>query len=586
MSDTKKKKLIYKVLLFILPLLVLSIAMTGIIISWTSYNHFLKTINTDYTNIIKRSAGEIGLYMEKAQKAAEGLALVMAATKLDRWQKQMALTAFNHSATEFMSVSLISTGGKEIVSTGWDEADTSHSQNATFKKALLGETAISSVMVTKENMPYVHIAVPVFRLGEVKEVLLGVLNLKYTWDVLEGIKVGDTGHVAIMDVSGRFIGHREIDRVLTTAPAQKPDIVKKLRESDEPVGWIEERDEVKFYCLGYHIPGLDWVIVLSQAYPEIYAYLYQNAYWAVFVTCSICLAAILLGWHRVNHFLTPIHTLHRQVQRIGRGDLDQKVTVKSQDEIGDLALAFNEMTDSLKTFIDREVQTAKELAHARNLAILGSASSKVTHEVGNLLNNVGLALSIAKKEALSPDGKRALNILEEDAGRVRRFIGSILQFAKKPDLRLQQVSMDTIIRQLLFIHQPDAEKRGISLDLEWPSDLPPVNVDTGLMYQVINNLIKNSLEAMTNSGKITIEGSTQGEHLLVILEDTGPGMAPDISEQIFDPFFTTKGQGTGLGLAIVKTIVEAHRGAIECRSELTKGTRFVLRLPRVIEPVP
>ncbi|RLB83126.1 MAG: hypothetical protein DRH17_03475 [Deltaproteobacteria bacterium] len=580
MNRIKKTKLIYKFLLFILPLLILSIIITSVILSWTSYNYFLKTINQDYRNIIKSSAGEIRLYMEHAQKGLEGLALVMAATKLDRWQKEMALTAFNHMAVEFMSVSLISIEGNEIVSTGREGDDITFSQSEIFKKVLMGQNAISGVMLTKENIPYIHIAVPVLRLGEVKEVLWGELNLKSVWDVLEGIAIGHTGQVYIMDLSGRFIAHRKIDRVVTTPPAKKPDILKELRESDTPIEWIEERDETKFYCLGYYIPGFDWVIVLSQTYPEIYAYLYQNIYRAAFITCLICLAAILLGWNWVKRFLTPIHNLHRQVQRIGQGDLDQKVSVDSQDEIGDLGLAFNEMTASLKKFIRREVETARELAHAKNLAVLGTTSSKVTHEVGNLLNNVGMIQATLKGEALSPTGKNALKILEKESARVREFIHNFLQFAKKPELRLERRSIDAMIREVLLIHQPDTEKRGIHLELNWPADLPPVNVDPRLMYQVLNNLVKNSLEAMTDSGNISIEGRIEGEHLVVRIEDTGPGIGPDILEQIFDPFFTTKGKkGTGLGLSIVKTIVEAHRGTIECQSELRKGTTFILRLP-------
>jgi signal transduction histidine kinase len=256
------------------------------------------------------------------------------------------------------------------------------------------------------------------------------------------------------------------------------------------------------------------------------------------------------------------------------------VSVDSQDEIGDLGLAFNEMTNSLKKFISREIETAKELAHAKNLAILGSTSSKVTHEVGNLLNNVGLILSTLQGETLSPMGEKALEILEKESVRVREFIHNFLQFAKKPELHLERGLIDRIIREVLFIHQPDAEKRGVSLELDWPPDLPSVNADARLMYQVIDNLLKNSLEAMTNSGSISVEGSIEGEHLLIRIEDTGPGIEPDILEQIFDPFFTTKGKkGTGLGLSIVKTILEAHRGTIECRSELRKGTSFILRLP-------
>ncbi len=201
--------------------------------------------------------------------------------------------------------------------------------------------------------------------------------------------------------------------------------------------------------------------------------------------------------------------------------------------------------------------------------------------MGNLLNNLGLTLSILKKDKLSPGGKTALNVLEKDSVRVTKFIQNFLQFAKKPELQLEREALDRIIREVLFVYQPDAEKRGIRLELNWSPDLPPVNVDPHLMYQVLNNLVKNSLEAMTDSGSIDIEGRIEGENLLVRIEDTGPGIEQDTVEQIFDPFFTTKGKkGTGLGLSIVKTIMEAHRGTIECQSKLEKGTTFILRLPR------
>jgi two-component system NtrC family sensor kinase len=435
-------------------------------------------------------------------------------------------------------------------------------------------------MWTKENIPYIHVTTPVRHLGEVKEVLWGELNLKSVWDVLEGVKVGHTGQVAIMDVSGQFIGHMEMDRVVRPRPGEASEVLKKLRTSNTPVVWVEEKDETKRHCVGYRIPDLDWLIVLSQAYPEIYAYLYQNIRWGILITCSICLLAIFLGWHRVRRFLTPIHTLHHQVERIGQGDLDQKASVDSHDEIGDLALAFNEMTDSLKTYIRREVETARELAHAKNLAVLGTTSSKVTHEVGNLLNNVGLTLAILKGEGLSQKGENALDILEKDSKRVSQFIRDFLQFAKKPDVHLKRVSIDKTIGEVLFVHQTSAKQKGIQLDLNWPSNLPPVNIDTRLMYQALNNLVKNALEAMGGPGKISIEGRIEDESLVMMIEDTGPGVAPEILEEMFDPFFTTKGKkGTGLGLSIVKTIMEAHRGTIECESDVAGGTAFVLRLP-------
>ncbi len=580
MNKTARKRLVYKFLLFVLPFLVFSIVTVSAVLSWTNYRYYLATIKQDYSNIIKSSAAQIRLYVEDAEKNLESLALVLAASKLDNWQEQMALTGFHYVGERFISIALVSPEGEIIISVGRDDLASTPELNDVFPKALSGKNAVSNVKMTDGNIPFIHVAIPLFHLGKVERVLLGKLNLKSVWDVLEGIKIGETGQVSIVDSSGKFIAHREIHRVLEGLPGVNPERVVMIGESETPVDWIQEENKTKYFCLGNDIPDLDWIIVLSQSYNEIYAYLYKNFYWAAVVTCLVSLAAILVGWNRVNRFLMPIHYLHRQVQKAGRGDLSQKVSVDTNDEVGDLARAFNEMTVSLREYVQREVETAKELAHAKNLAILGTTSSKVTHEVGNLLNNVGLIVPVLKEENVSSRGRMALDILEKDSARISEFIHDFFQFAKKPKLHLERTSLEKVIREVLFVHETHAEQRKIRFELNWPSALPPVPVDSRLMYQVLSNLVKNSLDAMTGPGIINIEGKTGQNRLLVRIEDSGPGMDSHTLSQIFDPFFTTKGKrGTGLGLSIVRTIVEAHRGTIECRSEPGRGTTFLIGLP-------
>ena len=580
MKSRKKTKILYKFLLFILPFLVLSIVVTSTILTWTSYSHFQKTVSQDYENIINSSAGEIRLYMENAKKNLDSLAWVIAATKLDAWQKAMALTAFNHKMSEFLAVSLIAVNGDTVATTRWEEQQFASSHNALFKKVLSKETAISGVMITGENLPFVYIVVPVRRLGEVAEILWGELNLKSVWDVLEGITIGRTGQVYIMDLSGRYIAHKKIDRVVKAPPIEKPEILKAVKASDRPVKWSEQKEGVKFFCLGSYVPDLDWIVVLQQPMPEIYTYLYRNIYFAICLTVVICLIALLFGWSYVKRFLSPIHSLHQQVQRISRGNLEQKVSVNTTDEIGELSMAFNEMTDSLKDYIQREIETAKDLVHAKNLAVLGTTSSKVTHEVGNLLSNVGMILSMLKHETLSPKGEKALGVLEKESTRVKEFILHFLQFAKKPELRLSETAIDFVVKDVLAANQIDAERRNIEFEIYFPSNLPKVNADARLLYQAINNLVKNSMEALPESGVIRINGKLDAKHFYMEIEDTGSGIDPDVLEHIFDPFFTTKGKkGTGLGMSIVKTIIEAHRGTVECQSEVEKGTKIILRLP-------
>ncbi len=576
----KKKKLIYKFLSFILPFIISSILITSVILSLTNYNFFQKTINQDYRNIIKSSAGEIQLFMDNAQRNLESLALLMASIKLDPWQKEIALTAFLHTNSQFVSIDLFSAQGEKIVSTISEDRPPDNTAPEMFAKVLSGQVAISDVMLAENDIPHVLVAVPIFSLGKVNEVLWAELNLKAIWDVLEGITIGDTGQVYIMDLSGRYIAHREIDRVLRTPPAEKPDILEEIRGAKVPVEWFEDKEGSTSYNLGAYVPGLDWVVVLSQPGTEIYAYLYRNILWAVLVTLSICIVAVFLGWSWIRRFLVPIQTLHRQVQVIGQGDLDQKVSIETEDEIGDLGSAFNEMTDSLKEHIAREVESARALVHTKNLAILGTASSKVTHEVGNFLNNTHMALSGLKREALSQRGEKILKIIDNESGRVKEFIQKFLQFAKKPDLHLQKTPLDLIIKEILTIVGPEAEKRGIEIALNWDAKIPLVNIDAGLMSQIMNNLVKNSIEAIPGDGTISIKGILENENLVISVKDTGAGIDAENAEKIFEPFFTTKGvKGTGLGMPIVKTNVEAHGGTIECRSAFGKGTTFIIRLP-------
>ncbi len=576
-----KNRLLYKFLIFFLPFIILSILITGIALSLTSYNFFQKTIGQDYENIIKGSAGEIRLFMENVRRNLESLALLMSATRLDEWGREMALTAFLHKHRQVMSLSLFSPAGEREVTTLLEEPPAFYAEPALFDRALEGKTAVSGVMLGRENLPVVHLAVPVVFRGKVTGVLGAEINLKSVWDVLGGIRIGRSGQVYLMDLSGRTIAHQEMDRVIKPPPQDKADILADLRKADAPTRWFEEKEGTRYFNLGAYLPGLDWIIVLNQPVREIYTYLYRSIFWAVLAMVGFCGIAIVLAWLWIRRLLRPIASLHEQVRTIGQGNLDYKVSVITEDEIGDLGRAFNDMTDSLKEYIQREVDNARELVHAKNLAVLGTASSKMTHEVGNFLNNTDMALSGLKREDLSERGQKILRILNNEAERVKVFIQRFLQFAKKPELSLTRRPLGPIVRDVLDVYRDAAESRGLRLELDWPEELAAVKVDIGMISQVLHNLLKNSLDAMDDGGGVvSVRGEQNQNSLVLTVADTGQGIDEAIRERIFEPFFTTKGSGgTGLGMPIVKTIVEAHRGMVDCRSEAGRGTVFVIHLP-------
>lgn len=585
MANWIKSKLLYKFLFLFLPFIFVSIGITGVVLSFTNYKFFQKTITQDYENIIRGSAGEIRLFMENARRNLESLALLMTATGLDDWGREMALTAFLHKNTQFISLSLLSPDGKRKITTQLDGPGSGNfvlddNDRLLLKTALSGQTAISGVMPGREELPVVRMAVPVPFRGEVANILWATLNLKSIWDILEGIRIGQSGQIYLMDLSGRTIAHHEIDRVIKPPPTDKADVIATLRTADTPTQWFEEKDGIRFYNLGARVPGLDWIIVLNQPSREIYNYLYRNIFWAVLSVVCFCGIAILFAWVWIRRLLKPIASLHDQVRTIGKGDLDRKVSVVSEDEIGDLGRAFNDMTDSLKEYLRREIETAQKLVHAQNLAVLGTASSKVTHEVGNFLNNTDMALTGLRRETLSERGEKILGILDNESSRVKDFMQRFLRFARKPELNLTRQPLGPIIQDVLDVYQEAAGKRGVRLEFNWPESLPPINLDSGMISQALHNLIKNSLDAINGNGAVTISGELNGASLVLTITDTGSGIDADVQGRIFEPFFTTKGKaGNGLGMALVKTIVEAHRGTIECRSTVGQGTSFIVHLP-------
>ena len=145
---------------------------------------------------------------------------------------------------------------------------------------------------------------------------------------------------------------------------------------------------------------------------------------------------------------------------------------------------------------------------------------------------------------------------------------------------MQKRPMGPIIRDVIDVYQSKAADRGVRIELNWPETLPPINVDPGMMGQVLHNLVKNSMDAINGAGNVTITGEAGDGALVITISDSGTGMDEAVRARVFEPFYTTKGLGgTGLGMPIVKTIVDAHRGTIDCISASGEGTTFVIRLP-------
>ena len=226
-------------------------------------------------------------------------------------------------------------------------------------------------------------------------------------------------------------------------------------------------------------------------------------------------------------------------------------------------------------------------ARHEKLASLGTLAAGVAHEIRNPLTAINVRLHSLKKNLVpnSSEQEDAL-VIGHEIQRLERIVQEFLQFARPADPKFLTISADSVLARIQALLGPQLEKTSIRLNLESVPDLW-VRVDPHQIEQVLINLIQNAAESMMGDGTITLRVRTGSARLtsharpVVMLEvtDTGKGIPPEVRKRIFDPFFTTKEAGTGLGLAIAASIIEKHGGAMECRSEVDRGTTFTVLLP-------
>jgi two-component system sensor histidine kinase PilS (NtrC family) len=234
----------------------------------------------------------------------------------------------------------------------------------------------------------------------------------------------------------------------------------------------------------------------------------------------------------------------------------------------------------------------RQMAHAERLAAIGRMAAGIAHEIRNPLASMSGSIQILSADLdplLDHSGKRLINIITRETDRLNRIITEFLLYTSPPRLRPSIVDVSHIIHETVTLLESDPRVIGkISIQMD---ELPEVfvEVDEAQFRQALWNLCVNGVDAMADSGTLTISALKDGTGkdgramARIIIEDTGEGIPPENLDRIFEPFFTTKGGGTGLGLPLAYKIIESHGGKIEAWSEPGKRTRFIVSLPLVVK---
>jgi len=282
--------------------------------------------------------------------------------------------------------------------------------------------------------------------------------------------------------------------------------------------------------------------------------------------------ALIITFFLSRRILAPVKALTSAAKWLGRGDFSQRVHVKDRSELGELANTFNSMAGDL----ERAEQLRQNMV------------ADAAHELRTPLSNIKGYLEAVRDGVMRPDAD-TIRSLDEEATLLSRLVDDLqeLSLAEAGELKLicQPSDIAELIIETVDGLKTQAKAKGLSVSADLPDKLPPVNIDSHRISQVLRNLLENAVANTASGDAITVSARQQENYVEVAVTDTGEGIPTEDLANIFERFYRVDKSraratgGTGLGLTIAKRLVEAHSGTIEVQSELGKGSHFRFTLP-------
>lgn len=242
--------------------------------------------------------------------------------------------------------------------------------------------------------------------------------------------------------------------------------------------------------------------------------------------------------------------------------------------------------------VTRERADARETLESERMQAVRVLAASLAHEIGNPLNALGIHLQLLQRslrkmgaDPAAPESARSgelaelVQVARDEVERLDLILSKFLGALRGGAPAFAKCDVGEILEKSLRVMRADIQERAISVDLQRPASLPPIQADAEQLQQVFFNLVKNAVQAMSDGGTLRISLSADDRDLSISFSDTGAGMSPDAWSGLFEPFHTSKPNGHGIGLAIVRRIVDDHGGRIDVASRPGSGATFRLVFP-------
>jgi two-component system NtrC family sensor kinase len=475
------------------------------------------------------------------------------------------------------ALAALSIVGKDLVTRALAVVSTTPSADAaTTRIGTVAMPGTEPLLVLAESLPPLR--------DQPARILLACLRLKELADAVErgrgfgSALVDSSGKVLV--AGGRFAG--------ASAAGAAPAWIQPMLEMQTPsqVGVVTREFTVdKTQYIGARTAARVAGVITVTAIPRSAAYLTARDLLdnLMLVSMALIVAGAVVALLMSRRLTKPLEQLALGAERIGQGNFDTRVHAESSDEMGALAVAFNRMASGLQERELALIQAQRALVHSAKMAAFGQLGAGIAHEVNNPLAGIlgHTQLAIRRLGSENP-AKASLDLIAQETRRCIDIIKNLMRFTRQETLQFQPVDANEAVRAALSIVDHQLSLQGIRIVRELGENLPQVNGDINQLQQVLVNLAINAQQAMAGQrGELSVRTRAEGGQVLIELQDSGPGISPELQKKIFEPFFTTKpaGKGTGLGLSVSYGIIESHGGRIEVRSSLGHGATFVISLP-------
>jgi signal transduction histidine kinase len=305
----------------------------------------------------------------------------------------------------------------------------------------------------------------------------------------------------------------------------------------------------------------------------------RNAvFWQIGLSVGTLLLALIIGLVALLS-LRPLAQLKTAARQIAAGDLSRRAAVTTGDEIGELAGEFNRMADSIQQRDDALRLKQEQLMQSERMAVVGRMASKISHEVRNPLNALGLNCELLTDEVKTDGARKILSAVSHEIDRLNAVAESYLSMSRSPKRNTQETDLASLLKNLETLIRPECESKKLELVMSVDENLPRLQADPHRLEQAVLNLTRNAMEALREGQRFGVSAKAENGNILMEVWDEGSGIPSEVLPHIFEPFYTTKDKGTGLGLSVTREIVREQGGSIECESREAQGTRFRIQLP-------